>query len=130
MNPAIAETTQRIIERSRETRADYLARLKAAKDEGPGRSRLSCGNLAHAFAASPVADKLRLKAPTGRNLGIVTSYNDMLSAHQPFETFPQLIKQAAREVGGTAQVAGGVPAMCDGVTRASPGWSCRYSPAM
>ena len=121
MNPVIAETTQRIIERSRDTRADYLARMQAAKDQGPGRSRLSCGNLAHAFAASPIADKLRLKSPTGRNLGIVTSYNDMLSAHQPFEAFPELMKQAAREVGCTAQVAGGVPAMCDGVTQGQPG---------
>jgi phosphogluconate dehydratase len=121
MNPVIAETTQRIIERSRETRTDYLARMQAAKDQGPGRSRLSCGNLAHAFAASPIGDKLRLKSPKGKNLGIVTSYNDMLSAHQPFESFPELIKQAAREIGGTAQVAGGVPAMCDGVTQGQPG---------
>ena len=121
MHPVIAETTQRIIERSREHRQDYLARMAAARDQGPGRGQLSCGNLAHAFAASPVGDKLRLKAPTGRNLGIVTAYNDMLSAHQPFETYPQLIKQAARDIGCTAQVAGGVPAMCDGVTQGQPG---------
>ena len=121
MHPIIAEVTARIVERSRETRADYLARLNAARARGTGRSTATCGNLAHAFAASPIADKLRLKSASGKNLGIVTAYNDMLSAHQPFETYPAILREAAREIGGTAQVAGGVPAMCDGVTQGQPG---------
>lgn len=121
MHPVITETTERIRARSRDSRGEYLARLSEAKRQGPGRSQLSCGNLAHAFAAAPVGDKLRLKSAGGRNLGIVTAYNDMLSAHQPFESYPDLIKAAAREIGATAQVAGGVPAMCDGVTQGQPG---------
>lgn len=121
MHPVIAETTERIRLRSQASRAEYLARLAEAKSQGPGRGQLSCGNLAHAFAAAPIGDKLRLKSAGGRNLGIVTAYNDMLSAHQPFETYPDLIKAAAREIGATAQVAGGVPAMCDGVTQGQPG---------
>jgi phosphogluconate dehydratase len=120
-NPAIAEVTARIVERSRETRADYLARMAQARDAGPGRGHLSCGNLAHGFAAAPVGDKLRLRTEQAVNLGIVTAYNDMLSAHQPLGVFPDLIKQAAREEQATAQVAGGVPAMCDGVTQGQPG---------
>ena len=121
MNPVIAEVTARIVERSRESRADYLARMAAARDAGPGRAHLSCGNLAHGFAAAPVGDKLRLRTERAVNLGIVTAYNDMLSAHQPLGAFPELIKQAAREEQATAQVAGGVPAMCDGVTQGQPG---------
>jgi phosphogluconate dehydratase len=121
MHPVIAKTTERIRARSQALRAEYLARLAQAKSQGPGRGRLSCGNLAHAFAAAPVSDKLRLKSASGRNLSIVTAYNDMLSAHQPFATYPDLIKAAAREIGATAQVAGGVPAMCDGVTQGQPG---------
>ena len=88
---------------------------------GPGRASLSCGNLAHGFAAAPMGDKLRLKTEAAVNLGIVNAYNDMLSAHQPLGAFPDLIKQAAREVQATAQVAGGVPAMCDGITQGQPG---------
>ena len=120
LHPKIAEVTARITERSRASRADYLARMEEAKKEGPGRSHLSCGNLAHAFAASPLGDKLTMRG-RAPNIGIVTSYNDMLSAHQPFKDYPDIIKDAARKVGASAQVAGGVPAMCDGVTQGRPG---------
>ena len=121
LNPVVAQVTARIAERSRDSRADYLARMAAAREAGPGRSHLSCGNLAHGFAAAPLGDKLRIKTEAAANLGIVTSYNDMLSAHQPLGAYPDILKQAAREVGATAQVAGGVPAMCDGVTQGRPG---------
>jgi len=120
LHPKIAEVTARIGERSRDTRGAYLAHIEEARKGGPGRQHLSCGNLAHAFAASTLGDKLsmRSRAP---NIGIVTSYNDMLSAHQPFKDYPDIIKNAARKAGATAQVAGGVPAMCDGVTQGRPG---------
>ena len=120
LHPKIADVTARIEERSRETRRNYLDRIDAARKAGPGRQHLSCGNLAHAFAAVPLGDKLliRGRAP---NIGIVTSYNDMLSAHQPFKDYPDVIKDTARKSGGTAQVAGGTPAMCDGVTQGRPG---------
>ena len=121
LNPVVAAVTDRIRERSRETRADYLARMVQARDSGPARTHLSCGNLAHGFAAAPLGDKLRLKTERAVNVGIVNSYNDMLSAHQPLGAYPEVIKQAARELGATAQVAGGVPAMCDGVTQGRPG---------
>ena len=121
LNPLVAEVTDRIRARSRDSRADYLARMEAARGQGRSRSHLSCGNLAHAFAASPAADKLRLRASDAVNVGSVTAYNDMLSAHQPFQTYPDLIKAAVREDGSTAQVAGGVPAMCDGVTQGQAG---------
>jgi phosphogluconate dehydratase len=121
VHPIIAEVTNRIIERSRQTRGEYLERIRAAKARGTGRSSASCGNLAHAYAASTPADKLRLRSAASKNLGIVTAYNDMLSAHQPFETYPAMLREAAREIGCTAQVAGGVPAMCDGVTQGQPG---------
>jgi phosphogluconate dehydratase len=121
LQPAIAEITERIRQRSHDTRADYLARMEEARRRGSARAALSCGNLAHGFAAAPAADKLRLRDVRAVNLGIVTAYNDMLSAHQPFGRYPDLIKQAARELGCTAQVAGGVPAMCDGVTQGQPG---------
>jgi phosphogluconate dehydratase len=121
MHPVTAEVTQRIVDRSRETRADYLARMAAARHDGPGRAKLSCANWAHAFAAEGEADKLRMRDPTAPNVAIVSAYNDMLSAHQPLERFPAIIKAAAREVGATAQFAGGVPAMCDGVTQGRPG---------
>jgi phosphogluconate dehydratase len=120
LHPAIERVTARIQERSHGTRADYLARMDAARDAGPARSRLSCGNLAHGFAASG-GDKPQLRAGRGPNLAIVTAYNDMLSAHQPFEPYPHLIRAAARAAGGSAQVAGGVPAMCDGVTQGRTG---------
>ena len=121
MNPVTAEVTQRIVERSRETRADYLERMEAARQSGPGRGKLSCANWAHAFAASPDGDKTRMRDPTAPNIAIVSSYNDMLSAHQPYERFPDVIRAAAHEVKATAQFAGGVPAMCDGVTQGRPG---------
>ena len=120
LSPRIREVTERIRERSRDTRAAYLERMRG-QARGPARTRLSCTNLAHGFAASSPTDKEALKALRGANLGIVTAYNDMLSAHQPFERFPGLIRQAAREAHATAQVAGGVPAMCDGVTQGQPG---------
>ncbi|MEO3998138.1 phosphogluconate dehydratase [Mesorhizobium sp. CAU 1732] len=119
--PEIEAITARIRERSRPTREAYLARVDAAASAGVHRSVLSCGNLAHGFAACGPVDKQALAGDRVPNLGIITSYNDMLSAHQPFETYPQLIKLAATEAGGVAQVAGGVPAMCDGVTQGQPG---------
>ena len=121
MNPVIAEVTARIIERSKDSRAAYLANMEAAIEAQPGRAKLSCANWAHAFAASPGVDKVRALDPNAPNIGIVSAYNDMLSAHQPLEEYPALIKAAAREVGATAQFAGGVPAMCDGVTQGRPG---------
>ncbi len=120
MHPSVARVTARIAQRSATLRADYLARIDAARPSGPARSRLSCGNLAHGFAASG-ADKPQLRAGQGANIGIVTAYNDMLSAHQPMEHYPTLIRAIARAAGGAAQVAGGVPAMCDGVTQGRVG---------
>ncbi len=121
LNASVAHVTERIVERSAPLRRPYLDRMAQARDQGPSRAHLSCGNQAHAYAAMSDADKTVLVRETAGNLGIVTAYNDMLSAHQPFETYPALIRQAAREVGGTAQVAGGVPAMCDGVTQGQVG---------
>ncbi|MEN5052616.1 phosphogluconate dehydratase [Brevundimonas naejangsanensis] len=121
LNPVVAEVTDRIVVRSRQTRADYLRRMDACSASGPGRAKLSCANWAHAFAGQTVADKLTAMTGAQPNLGIVTAYNDMLSAHHPFERFPEIIRQAAREAGATAQVAGGTPAMCDGVTQGRPG---------
>ncbi|WP_303697439.1 phosphogluconate dehydratase [Brevundimonas naejangsanensis] len=121
LNPVVAEVTDRIVARSRQTRADYLRRMDAATGSGPGRAKLSCANWAHAFAGQTVADKLTAMTGAQPNLGVVTAYNDMLSAHHPFERFPEIIRQAAREAGATAQVAGGTPAMCDGVTQGRPG---------
>ena len=121
LHPVVAEVTARIIERSRETRTDYLRRMDAARDAGIGRAKLSCANWAHAFAGQTIADKLAVMDGKTPNVGIVTAYNDMLSAHQPFERFPEVIRAATREVGATAQVAGGTPAMCDGVTQGRPG---------
>ena len=121
LNPVVAEVTARIVERSKTTRADYLRRMDAARDSGVGRAKLSCANWAHAFAGQTIADKLTAMDGSKPNLGIVTAYNDMLSAHQPFERFPDVVRKAVREVGATAQVAGGTPAMCDGVTQGRPG---------
>jgi len=121
LNATIARVTDRIVARSAPLRSAYLDRVARARDEGPRRAHLACGNQAHAYAAMPEGDKAALVAETAGNLGIVTAYNDMLSAHQPYETYPALIRRAAREAGGTAQVAGGVPAMCDGVTQGQPG---------
>ncbi len=113
--------TNRIREQSKPTRDVYLDHLREAASRKPKRSALACANLAHGFAACSPSDKAALAGDVVPNLGIITSYNDMLSAHQPFETYPNLIKQAAKEAGGVAQVAGGVPAMCDGVTQGQPG---------
>jgi phosphogluconate dehydratase len=117
----IEAITARIVERSKPYRGPYLDRVRAAASKGVHRAVLSCGNLAHGFAVCSPAEKDALAGDRVANLGIITSYNDMLSAHQPFETYPELIRQAAREAGGVAQVAGGVPAMCDGVTQGQPG---------
>ncbi|WP_332702700.1 phosphogluconate dehydratase [Devosia sp.] len=118
---AIQDVTDRIAARSRDSRRDYLGRLDAAREAGVNRAVLSCGNLAHAFAACTPSEKAALAGNKTLNLGIVTSYNDMLSAHQPYQFYPDIIKEAARAIGATAQVAGGVPAMCDGVTQGQPG---------
>ncbi len=117
----IEAITERIRQRSRPGRERYLGRIAEASNRTANRAVLSCGNLAHGFAVCSPSEKLALGADKVPNLGIITSYTDMLSAHQPFETFPALIKDAAREAGGIAQVAGGVPAMCDGVTQGQPG---------
>ncbi|MCA3525431.1 MAG: phosphogluconate dehydratase [Rhodobacter sp.] len=120
LHPTIAAVTDRIREKSAATRGPYLERMAKAVSDGPARAHLSCGNQAHAYAAMS-GDKDRLAAGRAPNLGIVTAYNDMLSAHQPFEGYPGQIRAAARRAGATAQVAGGVPAMCDGVTQGQPG---------
>ncbi|MBL4839899.1 MAG: phosphogluconate dehydratase, partial [Thalassospira sp.] len=121
MKRELEQITKRIIERSKPTREAYLERIEAAASDRPHRSSLSCGNLAHASAGCSAADKERINGDEGANLGIVTSYNDMLSAHQPLGVYPDRIKKAVFEAGATAQVAGGVPAMCDGVTQGRPG---------
>lgn len=120
LHPTIARVTDRIRARSADARGAYLERLSKAAKDGPARSHLACGNQAHAYAAMG-ADKEALATGRSPNIGIVTAYNDMLSAHQPFEDYPTLIRAAARKAGATAQVAGGVPAMCDGVTQGQPG---------
>ncbi|QFU22676.1 phosphogluconate dehydratase [Shewanella eurypsychrophilus] len=121
MHAVVQSVTDRIIERSKVSRAKYLAALNEAKLNGVHRSALSCGNLAHGFAACNPNDKQAIKGLTKANIGIVTSFNDMLSAHQPYEVYPDLLKAACAEVGSVAQVATGVPAMCDGVTQGQPG---------
>jgi phosphogluconate dehydratase len=121
LNRVVAEVTARIAERSRESRARYLAKIDAARGKGPQRGHLGCSNLAHSFAACNATDKAALRGEAAPNIGIVTAYNDMLSAHQPYEPYPERIRAAARAVGATAQVAGGVPAMCDGVTQGRAG---------
>lgn len=121
MHPRVIEVTERIRERSRPTRQAYLQQMQDAGDRPRGRRGLSCGNMAHGMAACPAADKDRLRMVDEVNIGIVTAYNDMLSAHQPYERFPGLIRDALRAFGATGQVAGGVPAMCDGVTQGQPG---------
>jgi phosphogluconate dehydratase len=125
MSYSVTETvslvTERLIERSKTSRQRYLQRMAAQRDNQPARKKLGCANLAHGFAACNPHDKNELRNGDGPNLGIITAYNDMLSAHQPFETYPEIIRRAAREAGGTAQVAGGVPAMCDGVTQGETG---------
>lgn len=122
MRQGIADVTEQIIERSQKTRELYLARIaEAHKAHRVNRESLGCSNLAHMMAAESATDKATLSAMQSPNIAIVTAYNDMLSAHQPFASYPELIKAALRDVGATAQVAGGVPAMCDGVTQSQPG---------
>nr|WP_286947061.1 phosphogluconate dehydratase [Pseudomonas sp. UBA6718] len=121
MHPRVLEVTERLIERSRATRQHYLALIGAAAAQGPQRGKLQCANFAHGVAGCSSHDKQTLRLPDAANVAIVTAYNDMLSAHQPYERFPALIKQALHEVGSVGQVAGGVPAMCDGVTQGEAG---------
>jgi phosphogluconate dehydratase len=121
LNPTLKSVTDRITARSAPARSKYLARIAAAGAKTPHRKALGCANQAHGFAACAPGDKAILRAGDGASLGIVTAYNDMLSAHQPYETFPEKIRDAARAVGGVAQVAGGVPAMCDGITQGETG---------
>ena len=120
LHPKLDAVTRKIVERSKNSRRAYLAKIAKAAKDGPRRAHLSCGNQAHAYAAMG-ADKSTLLEERAPNIGIITAYNDMLSAHQPFETYPAKIKEAARAFGATAQVAAGVPAMCDGVTQGQPG---------
>jgi len=120
LHPVIAKVTERIVARSAKRRRAYLDLIERGRDAGTNRDQLSCGNLAHGFAASG-EDKPAIRTGQAMNIGIVTAYNDMLSAHQPYGRYPEQIKIAAREVGATAQVAGGVPAMCDGVTQGQSG---------
>lgn len=120
LNDTIKRVTERVQERSETTRGRYMERMRQAAAEGPRRAHLSCGNQAHAYAAMG-QDQDTLATERSPNIGIVTAYNDMLSAHQPFERYPDIIREAARAAGGTAQVAGGVPAMCDGVTQGQVG---------
>ena len=121
LNDVLVRVTDRVRERSLETRSAYLRQMRAAASEGPHRSSVSCGNLAHAAAACSAGDKKALAKGGGPNVGIVTAYNDMLSAHQPLGAYPDIIKETLSAEGSTAQIAGGVPAMCDGVTQGQPG---------
>ena len=121
MKSQIADITARIRERSQPLRQAYLARTRAIAARPRGADRMGCSNVAHAFAALPGSDKFRVVAEKAPNIGVITAYNDMLSAHQPYEGFPALIRDEARRLGATVQVAGGVPAMCDGVTQGLPG---------
>lgn len=122
MHPRVLEVTQRLVERSRPTRERYLAMIRAAASDGPQRAKLQCANFAHGVAGcGSSTDKQRLRLMDQANVAIVSSYNDMLSAHQPYEHYPEIIKQALREIGSVGQFAGGVPAMCDGVTQGEAG---------
>ena len=121
LHPVLSQVTQRIQQRSQATRTDYLAQVDAMAARPPQVRSMGCANVAHAFAALPGADKIRIVEEKGPNVGIVTAYNDVLSAHAPFARYPDILKDEARRNGATAQVAGGVPAMCDGVTQGMPG---------
>src|SRR4249919_779893 len=121
LHPVISEVTDRIVARSEAGRTAYLERIAAAADRGPARGRLACANLAHGFASADEPIKTELRRMVKPNIAIVSSYNDMLSAHQPFEAYPAVLKQAVIRAGGLAQFAGGVPAMCDGVTQGRDG---------
>src|SRR3954466_13111790 len=115
------EVTARIAARSASSRSAYLERIRAAAQAGPARGDLGCANLAHGMAACGADEKLHLRATERRNVAIVSAYNDMLSAHQPFERYPSILKKAVMQAGGVAQMAGGVPAMCDGITQGRAG---------
>ncbi|MBI6547564.1 phosphogluconate dehydratase [Xenorhabdus lircayensis] len=120
-NKTVARITQRIIERSKETRSHYLVRIETARSKTVQRAQLACGNLAHGFAACQNDEKIALKNMVHNDIAIITSYNDMLSAHKPYEDYPQQLKDSLRAIGAVGQVAGGVPAMCDGVTQGQDG---------
>ena len=120
-HPVLESVTRRIIERSAPTRQAYLALCEAMGARSRGADRMGCANVAHAFAALPGSDKFRVVSERAPHLAVVTAYNDMLSAHQPYEGYPQRLREQARRLGATLQVAGGVPAMCDGVTQGEPG---------
>ena len=121
LHPVVSAVTQRIRQRSHALRSAYLERLDRMSALARGADRMGCANVAHAFAAMPAQDKFRVVVQKAPHIGVVTAYNDMLSAHQPYETYPALIRDEARRLGATAQVAGGVPAMCDGITQGQPG---------
>jgi phosphogluconate dehydratase len=121
MHPRVLEVTERLIARSRATREAYLALIRGAASDGPQRGKLQCANFAHGVAGCGTEDKNSLRMMNAANVAIVSSYNDMLSAHQPYEHFPEQIKKALREIGSVGQFAGGTPAMCDGVTQGEPG---------
>lgn len=121
LHPVVQQVTERIRGRSQALRAAYLAQVDRLASRTRGADRMGCANVAHAFAAMPAQDKLRVVAHKAPNVAVVTAYNDMLSAHQPYETYPAWIREEARRLGATAQVAGGVPAMCDGITQGQPG---------
>jgi len=121
MHSVVARVTARIIERSKDTRAAYLATVDAMVQRKPPQDRMGCANLAHAYAALPGSEKFKVTVEKAPNIGIVTAYNDMLSAHQPYQSYPALLRDEAARHGAMAQVAGGVPAMCDGVTQGTPG---------
>ena len=121
VHPSIQEVTQRIIDRSKETRASYLQQMQNAFDKGVSRNILSCGNLAHGFAGCGASDKEKLADNTTSNLGVITAYNDMLSAHKTYEEYPKKLRNYAQKYNAVSQVASGVPAMCDGVTQGQPG---------
>jgi phosphogluconate dehydratase len=121
LHPKVSDITARIAARSRPTRDAYLAQLHSASTRDPGMDRMGCANVAHAFAGMPLDDRFKVVTQRAPNIGIVTAYNDMLSAHTPLQAYPAFIKDEARKLGATAQVAGGVPAMCDGVTQGTSG---------
>ena len=121
MHAVLEKVTEEVTQRSQKSRGEYLDRVDAAIEAGPYRSKLACGNLAHGFAACNSQDKDDLANSQKANVAIVSAYNDLLSAHEPYKDYPALIKQAIHEAGGVAQFAGGVPAMCDGVTQGQPG---------
>ncbi|MER2093467.1 MAG: dihydroxy-acid dehydratase, partial [Saccharopolyspora rectivirgula] len=121
LHPVVEQVTERIADRSRQSRSAYLERIRSAAAQGPVRAGLPCSNLAHGFAACSGPDRLALRGAAKPGIAIVSAYNDLLSAHQPYVEFPAWIKEAVRQAGGVAQFAGGVPAMCDGITQGRPG---------